>query len=210
MIRQFQKKARLLALTALLLAPAVTLEARNDILGEVRLAGTSKAERNSGVWIDGLYVGYVDELKGSRKILLLPGEHRISVRQIGYFDFERTVMVEPGQKTIVHVTMQRDERARLPEETAEVKLSVWPRRAAVFVDDHYVGPVSGLGKAMLLAAGKHRIKIALPGFQTFETEVNLLPNQKFELKTALHYGSVQDAGPLIRAEAAAGPESAGQ
>lgn len=209
MRRQLQKTARALAL-AVLLVPAVTLKARNEILGEVRLVATSKAERDAGVWIDGLYVGYVDELKGSRKILLLPGEHRITVRQIGYFAFERAVMVEPGQLTRVHVTMQRDERAKLPEETAEVRLSVWPRRAAVFVDDHYVGPVSSLGKAMLLAAGRHRIKIALPGFRTFETEVDLLPNQKFELKTALHYGSVQDAGPLIRADASAGPESAGQ
>jgi hypothetical protein len=43
----------------------------NKILGEVELVGASKVERTSGVWIDGQYVGYLKELKGSKKILLL-------------------------------------------------------------------------------------------------------------------------------------------
>jgi hypothetical protein len=44
-------------------------------------------EETSGVWIDGQYVGYLRELKGSKKILLLPGEHEITIRQGGYVDF---------------------------------------------------------------------------------------------------------------------------
>lgn len=208
MTRYSRMTVRPLALASFLLLSAGSVAARNEILGELRFVGATKVERTSGVWVNGLYVGYLEELKGSKKVLLLPGEHRIAVRQIGYFDFERTVNVEPGEKKIVFVSMQKDERARPPEETAEVKLSVWPRRAAVFVDDYFVGPVSGLGKAMLLSPGKHRIKIALPGFQTFETEISLLPNQKFELKTSLHPGSVQEAGPLMRTERAAkqGPQ----
>ena len=51
---------------------------------------------------------------------------------------------------------------------------------------------------MLLSPGKHRIKIALAGYRTFETEVNLLPKQKFTLKTDLAKGSITEAGPLIK------------
>jgi len=69
------------------------------------------------------------------------------------------------------------------------------------VDDSFVGPVhdfGGLGRALLVSPGRHRIKIALPGYQTFETEANLLPNQKFTVKTDLVKGSIKQAGPLIK------------
>src|SRR5437763_16502394 len=54
--------------------------AQNGVLGEVRFVGPSKVEKTSGVWIDGQYVGYLKELKGDKKVLLLPGDHDISVR----------------------------------------------------------------------------------------------------------------------------------
>src|ERR1700736_5589080 len=62
---------------------------QNKILGEVELKGATKVEKTSGVWIDGQYLGYLDELKGSKQILLLPGEHEIVVRQGGYKDFSQ-------------------------------------------------------------------------------------------------------------------------
>ena len=43
---------------------------------------------------------------------------------------------------------------------------------------------------MLVSPGKHRVKIALPGYQAFETEVNLLPHQKITIKTNLVPGSI--------------------
>jgi hypothetical protein len=70
---------------------------RDDVLGEIELAGATKVEKTSGVWIDGQYVGYMKEPKGSKKILLLPGEHEIVVRQGGYKDFSQKVMVQPGE-----------------------------------------------------------------------------------------------------------------
>jgi PEGA domain-containing protein len=51
---------------------------------------------------------------------------------------------------------------------------------------------------LLLAPGRHRVKVTLPGYQTFETEINLLANQKFELKTDLFKASIMQAGPLIK------------
>jgi len=38
---------------------------------------------------------------------------------------------------------------------------------------------------MLIAPGPHTIKIALPGYQTFETQISPLANQKVEVKTEL-------------------------
>ena len=65
----------------ILLLSAADSYADNRVMGEVQFEGASKVERDSGVWIDGQYVGYLKELKGNKKVMLLPGEHEISVRQ---------------------------------------------------------------------------------------------------------------------------------
>ncbi len=189
-MRHFQACGFVLMLAALC-ALAATLSAQTDILGEIKLEGVSKVEKSSGVWVDGQYVGYLSELKGSKKILLLPGEHQITVKQAGYLDFNQKVVLQPKERHVVRVAMQKDTRVQMPTATAEVKLSVNPTRAAVFVDGVMVGHVgefSGVGKAMLVGPGKHKIVISLPGYQSFETEVNLAANQKFEIKTDLLKG----------------------
>lgn len=79
-------------------------------------------------------MGYLKELKGSKKILLLPGEHEIIVRQGGYKDFSQNILVQPGVRQVVRVALEKDLRVQFPTVTAEVKLSVTPERAAVFVE----------------------------------------------------------------------------
>ena len=175
--------------------------AQNQVLGEVQLVGKTKADKTSGVWIDGQYVGYVDELKDDKKILLLPGEHEIALRQSGYRDFTQKVVVEPRKKTVLQIVMLKDPRAQFPKVTAQIKLQVTPERAAVFVDDAFVGSVKefmGVGHGMLVSPGKHRIKIALPGYRAFDTEVSLLPRQKITIKTDLLPGSITQAGPAVK------------
>jgi PEGA domain len=175
--------------------------AQNQILGEVAFSAATKVEKTSGVWIDGQYVGYLKELRGPKKVMLLPGNHEISVRQSGYTNFIQNITVEPGQVQIVRVAMQKDRTASWPTVTSTLKLDVQPDRAAVFLDDAFVGHAAEFGGAfhsMLMSPGKHRIKIELPGYQTFETEVNLLVGQKSEVKTDLVRGSIEQAGPLIK------------
>jgi PEGA domain len=177
------------------------VQAQNQILGEVRFTGTTSIERDSGVWVDGQYIGYLKELKGKKKVLLLPGKHQIAVRQSGYDDFSEEIVVEPAQIQLVEVTMKETPRAIVPDITATLKLKVQPTRAAVFLDDRFVGHAGEFGgafRSMLVSPGKHRIKIELPGYRTFETEVNLLAGQKTEVKTELVKGSIQQAGPLIK------------
>ncbi len=190
-----------LALSCLILP--FTAHAQSQVLGEVKLVGKTKADKTSGVWVDGQYIGYVMELKDDKKLLLMPGEHEIAVRQAGYTDFTKKVVVEPHKKTEVQVVMLKDPRTRLPTVTSLIKLKVTPERAAVFVDDAFAGTVtefSGVGHGMLVSPGKHRIKIALAGYQAFETEVNLLARQKMTIKTDLLQGSISQAGTSIKQE----------
>jgi hypothetical protein len=51
---------------------------------------------------------------------------------------------------------------------------------------------------MLVEPGKHTIKIDLAGYRPFETEVTLLPKQKFTVKTNLEEGSILQADPAIK------------
>lgn len=180
----------LYALVALifLMLPTALLAGSNQVMGEIHFEGKSKVERTSGVWIDGQYVGYLKELKGNKKVLLLPGEHTISVRQNGYQDFTQRVDLKPGQKLVVPVAMMKAPTGTNPAAWSTVKIDVNPPRAAVFLDGNFIGHVGefeGLGRALLVAPGTHNIKIALPGYQTFATEINPLANQKVELKTTL-------------------------
>jgi PEGA domain-containing protein len=175
--------------------------AQNQIMGQVQFSGTTKVERESGVWVDGQYVGYLKELKGKKKIVLLPGKHQIAARQSGYDDFNQEIVVEPGQNQTVEVTMKQSPRAIAPDVTATLKLKVQPDRAAVFLDERFVGHAGEFGgafRSMLISPGKHRIKIELPGYQTYETEINLLAGQKLEVKTELVKGSIEQAGALIK------------
>jgi len=176
-----------------------TLHAGNGVLGQVDLVGATKVEETSGVWIDGQYVGYLRELKGSKKILLLPGEHEIIVRQGGYVDFVQKVTVRAGETQTIDVKMEKDTRVQLPRITAEIKLVVNPNRAAVFVDGVFVGHVAefvGIGRALLVAPGKRKITISLPGYQTFENDIELVPNQKSTVKTDLVKGGAAEGVPL--------------
>jgi hypothetical protein len=185
-------------LSVLALVPS--LYAENQVMGEIQFEGKSHVEKTSGVWIDGQYVGYLKELKGSKKVLLLPGEHTITVRQDGYQDFTQRVVLEPGQKQLIRVAMDKAPTGALPREKAEVKIAVNPSRAAVFLDGLFVGHVGefeGVGRGMLVAPGAHQIRIALPGYQTFETSINPIAHQKVEIKTELVKNGAPLSEPLI-------------
>jgi uncharacterized membrane protein len=196
----FRKYASLVALILLGCSSLVdSVHADNKVLGEVEFSGASKVENTSGVWVDGQYVGYLGELKGSKKLLLLPGDHQIVVRQGGYQDFAQKITLRAGEKQAIAVKMEKDLSVTLPRVTAEIKLDVKPNRAAVFVDGVFIGHVaefSGMGKALLVQPGKRNIQITLPGYQTFETSIALVANQKSTIKTDLVQGGPAEGTPL--------------
>ena len=197
----------ILAIFAFLLPPAL-LAGGNQVMGEIRFEGKSKVEKTSGVWVDGQYVGYLKELKGNKRVLLLPGEHTISVRQNGYQDFTQRVVLRPGEKLTVQVAMMKAARGAEPAAWSTVKIDVNPPRAAVFLDGSFIGHVAefeGLGRGLLVAPGTHNIKITLPGYRTFQTEINPLANQKVELKTNLVKSDEPNTDPSLQGN---GPEGA--
>lgn len=174
--------------------------AQTTVLGELQFEGKSKVEKTSGVWIDGKYVGYLGELKGPKRILLIPGDHQLTVKQAGYKDFTETLTIEPKILLAVPVKMEKDTNDTWPKVTAELKVDVQPDRAAVFVDDRFLGHAGELGGAfhsMLLSPGQHRIKVELPGYQNFETDVTLVAGQKSVVRTNLEKGSIHQADALI-------------
>jgi hypothetical protein len=176
------------------------LSAQTTVLGELKFKGASKVEKTSGVWIDGQYVGYLGELWGPRRILLLPGDHDLAVRQAGYKEFAEKLTVEPRVLLLVPVRMQKETSDTWPKVTAELKVDAEPHRAAVFVDGRFLGHAGELGGAvhsMLLSPGTHKIKVELPGYQTFETDVTLVAGQKSVVKTDLEKGSIHQADALI-------------
>jgi hypothetical protein len=85
MTRPLRLASFVLAFCTLLSAPYA--HGQNQVLGELQLQGATDAEKTAGVWVDGQYLGYLKELKGTKKVLLLPGEHQITIRQAGYVDF---------------------------------------------------------------------------------------------------------------------------
>jgi hypothetical protein len=97
--------------------------------------------------------------------------------------------------------MTTDPSAQYPgRDAAELKLDIEPKRAAVFIDDNYVGNAGHFGgfSSMVIRPGTHRIKVELPGYRTFETAINLLPRQRAEIETRLIKGSILHAGSLVK------------
>ena len=176
------------------------VHAEDRVQSELKFVAHNKAEKTAGVWVDGQYVGFVKELTGDKKIVLLPGKHDVLVRQAWYKDYAEQVILEPGKTSLINVALVRAEHPNTREATGELKISATPTRAAVFVDNQFAGHVDefdGAGKAMLLTPGRHSVRVALPGYLPFDTVVDLRPHQKLKLQTDLVKGSITEAGSLV-------------
>jgi hypothetical protein len=88
------------------------------------------------------------ELKFDKKVLLMPGKHVVTAKQSGYTDFVENVVVEPGQVQTVRVKMSLAPGSKVPDITSQLKLTILPKRGAVFLDDNYVGHAGELGGAV--------------------------------------------------------------
>jgi hypothetical protein len=171
--------------------------------GEVRFSADNEQQRDSGVWIDGKYFGYVKELKGDKKVLLPPGEHEIDIRSDGYKDLVKKIVVEPGQTQTIDVLMEENPKAIYPgEDAAELRLDIQPKRAAVFLDDAYVGHGGDFGgrfHSMLVAPGKHRLKVTLNGYRPYEGEINPVATEKSRMKIVLEKEGASPEKPSEKA-----------
>jgi hypothetical protein len=189
---------RVMPIVLILLIGVVGAEDR--VQSELRFAAHTKDEKTAGVWVDGQYVGFVKELAGDKKLMLLPGKHEIVIRQAWYNEFVKQVILEPGKIEQINVALVKSAQLPTKDATGELKIDATPSRAAVFVDGQYAGHVdefNGVGKAMLLTPGQHRLRIALPGYLPFDTMVDLRPQQKLKIQTDLVKGSITEAGSQV-------------
>lgn len=167
--------------------------------GEVRFTGDTQEERDAGVWIDGKYAGYVNELKGDRKMMLSPGEHEISIREAGYKDLDKKIVVAAGEAQTIAVVLETNPTEIFPGANAvDVRLDVQPKRAAVFVDGGYLGHGGDFGgrfHSMQVSPGKHRIRVELNGYKPYETDITVVENEKSRMKITLEKDSGGPAPP---------------
>lgn len=179
-----------------------TVQAQNRLQGELELKPASGTERDAGVWLDGQYVGHVSDLRGGDSLVLVPGQHDLLFRLVGYEDLRHSVTIEPGEETEFRVSMAPKPDAVYPskEDTARLRIEVEPSDAAIFVDQAFVGHVARFDgrRGMRIAPGTYRFTIALPGYESFQTELTLREQQTYEIKTKLKRGNLSDqAAQLI-------------
>src|SRR5258708_8861002 len=128
---------RVVPVVVILLISVVCAEDR--VQSELRFAAHSKDEKTAGVWVDGQYVGFVKELAGDKKLMLLPGKHEIVIRQAWYNEFVKEVILEPGQTHEVNVELVKSARLPTKDATGELKIAAPPSRAPAFVAGQYAG-----------------------------------------------------------------------
>jgi PEGA domain len=187
------------SIMVLFIAPYAHLLAQQDAkMGEVVFTVDNQAERDAGVWIDGKYAGYVKELKGDRKVMLSPGEHEITIRQAGYKEIDEKINLAAGGTEAIAVVLEENPKMTYPAaNAAEYRLDIRPKRAAVFVDGHYMGHGGDFGghfHSMLVAPGKHQIKVSLDGYKTYETSIDAVASTKTQMAIDLEPGSDMPAG----------------
>ncbi|HZP31875.1 MAG TPA: PEGA domain-containing protein [Candidatus Acidoferrales bacterium] len=175
------------------------LPAQSQQTAEVLFNADNQDERDAGVWIDGKYYGFVKELKGDKKVLLPPGEHEISIREDGYKDLVKKLTLAPGDVQTLDVVLEENPKSIYPgDDAAELRLDIQPKRSAVFIDGAYVGHGGDFGghfHSMLVAPGKHQLKVTLNGYRTYETQINPVANEKSRMKIVLEKGDDSTAKP---------------
>lgn len=170
---------------------------------ELRFIPATSAESNAGVWVDGHYVGFVGELKGSRTVRLLPGKHEVVVRNPWYQDHVEQIVLEPGQNRVIRLSMVKLSAPAADASFAELKIIIVPDRAAVFMDGQFVGHANEFdhwGQGLRAAPGEHKVTVALPGYLPFQTALSLHPGQKLRIATTLSKGSGSRAGAFVSPE----------
>ena len=186
-------------LFALLAAPARAQHV--DDPGELQIATSSETEKDSGLWIDSEYIGYLREFWGNKKISLSPGEHELTVRKFGYKPFTQTFQIDSGKTYYLPIHMELDVTTQYPtKNTANLRITVSPPEAAVLIDGAYVGYVRQIGglfktKTLPVRAGKHDIRIEMQGYSPYETLVELTAGERYEIRTAMPKGGPELEGP---------------
>ena len=173
-----------------------------DDPGELQIITSHETEKDSGVWVDAEYIGYLRDFWGNKKILLAPGKHEISIRKFGYKNFTQEVQIESAKIQFLPIMMEIDVTTQYPtQNTATLKINASPPEAAVLVDGAYVGyasQISGIFKSLTVTAGKRKIRLEMQGYRPYESEIDVIAGTASEVRAALTKGGDElDGAPRI-------------
>jgi hypothetical protein len=156
----------------LFLAPAMlicgaTAAERTD-MGYLKVKVTPD---KAGVFLDGQYYGPAARFASTRKYLVAPGKHEITLVDPRYEDASATVQIEAGKTAIVTETMKAKPEPKPPFGTLRIVCSY--KLAAVMLNDRYVGHVDEFNNGMqglLLNPGAYFVRIDLSDGQSLLSE----------------------------------------
>ena len=164
------------------------------------------------IFIDGYYVGRVDDYDGFfQRLRFPPGEHDIELYLSGYRSVQQKVLVQPGATFRVRHTMEAlkpgdtpDARpvapARPPDATrppdprganaqaefGSLAIRVQPGDAAIVIDgERWDAPQDSDRLIVQLPAGAHRVEIRKDGFGAYTSTVDIRRGDTTTLNVSL-------------------------
>ena len=169
--------------------------------------------KQAEVWVDGKYVAEARDLDGDPSYLWLKqGPHHVVVYKAGFRSLEEDVDVPVGMIRQLKVALEKGESAppvraaARPEPTrpdsvaphaeaaeprpvagGDVRLSVEPRDATVYVDGEYRGTARDL-PSLRLPAGHHRVELVRPGYLPIEKEFDIEADRTIDLGLSMERG----------------------
>ena len=167
-------------------APAAPTAASDDLPAPVVLASSDSSDRAAAlpprpligvVRVTGLPPGATVSVGGTRILGgigdVAPGTHLWRIDAPGYFTGTGPVVVNAGDTTLLDGRLVERPKGPLPKGT--VRISAFPRNAAIVVDGDSIG--TGVVLSAELTVGAHRLRIAAPGYVPFDTSFTILEGE---------------------------------
>ena len=120
----------------------------------------------AGVFVDGQYYGPAARYASTRKYIIAPGKHVITMVDPRCEDATATVQIEAGKTATITETLKPKTPPRPPYGTLRVICSY--NLAAVMLNDEYVGHVDEFNnpvQGLLVAPGTYNVRIDVNGHE---------------------------------------------
>ena len=105
---------------------------------------------------------------------------------LGFLWVGHTSLLGCGGGMIQRIDGTVDSLPPAPRNQGFIELPQGPEMTRIYLDDRYIGRYSDYPRTMILIAkGKHRIKLLAPGYAPFYMEVIISPHKPVRVKTPL-------------------------
>jgi len=123
---------------------------------------------NASVYVDGYSKG-----RTPLELELASGEHQLKLVTEGYEDRVESVSVV-GKET-VSLEWELEEKSEPAYETGTLYISSIPTGSTIYLNGHKMGTTPGT--LTDLPAGTYRLRLALYGYESFETKIKVVPGE---------------------------------